>query len=66
MGGRRIRRLGRGALIRDVGLGRCDGCAGAGDVVAAMTETRDIIATLRAVLPELRQQWPIGKLALFG
>jgi predicted nucleotidyltransferase len=31
-----------------------------------MIETRDIIATLRTALPELRQQWPIRKLALFG
>ena len=31
-----------------------------------MIETRDIIATLRTALPGLRQQWPIGKLALFG
>ena len=37
-----------------------------GNRVAAMIETRDIIATLRTVLPGLRQQWPIGKLALFG
>ena len=31
-----------------------------------MTEPRDIIATLRTALPDLRQQWPIRKLALFG
>ena len=31
-----------------------------------MTERRDIVAVLRAALPELRQKWPIGSLALFG
>ncbi len=31
-----------------------------------MTEPRDIIATLRTALPDLRQQWPNLKLALFG
>jgi predicted nucleotidyltransferase len=31
-----------------------------------MIETRDLIATLRAALPGLREQWPIRTLALFG
>ena len=31
-----------------------------------MTETNDTIARLRAALPGLREQWPIGLLALFG
>ena len=31
-----------------------------------MTEPRDIIATLRTALPDLRQQWPIHTLAVFG
>lgn len=31
-----------------------------------MTETADIVATLRAALPSLREQWPIQSLALFG
>ena len=32
----------------------------------AMTDSRDVIAVLRAALPGLRQQWPIRSLALFG
>jgi uncharacterized protein len=31
-----------------------------------MTETSDIIAILRTALPDLRRQWPIRSLALFG
>jgi|ERR1700734_2218513 predicted nucleotidyltransferase len=31
-----------------------------------MPETGDIIAILRAALPQLREQWPIRSLALFG
>jgi uncharacterized protein len=31
-----------------------------------MTETSDIIAILRTELPDLRKQWPIRSLALFG
>jgi predicted nucleotidyltransferase len=31
-----------------------------------MTETDDIIPLLRAALPDLRQEWPIRSLALFG
>jgi predicted nucleotidyltransferase len=31
-----------------------------------MTETTDLIVTLRAALPGLREQWPIRSLALFG
>ena len=31
-----------------------------------MTNTSDIIAILRAAMPELRAQWPIRSLALFG
>jgi predicted nucleotidyltransferase len=31
-----------------------------------MNHTDDIIASLRSALPELRRQWPIGSLALFG
>jgi predicted nucleotidyltransferase len=31
-----------------------------------MTERDEIIAILRAALPELRQRWPIRSLALFG
>jgi predicted nucleotidyltransferase len=31
-----------------------------------MTDTRNIIASLRAALPGLQEQWPIRSLALFG
>lgn len=31
-----------------------------------MTETGDILAILRAALPDLREEWPIRSLALFG
>jgi predicted nucleotidyltransferase len=31
-----------------------------------MSETGDIIVKLRAALPELRTEWPIRSLALFG
>jgi len=31
-----------------------------------MNERDEIIATLRAALPDLRQRWPIRSLALFG
>ncbi len=31
-----------------------------------MSERDEIIATLRAALPDLRQRWPIHSLALFG
>ena len=31
-----------------------------------MSEKDAIIARLRAALPDLRQRWPIGSLALFG
>jgi predicted nucleotidyltransferase len=31
-----------------------------------VAERRDIVAVLRAALPELRQKWPIRSLALFG
>jgi predicted nucleotidyltransferase len=31
-----------------------------------MSERDDIIATLRAALPDLRQRWPIQSLARFG
>ena len=31
-----------------------------------MTETQDIVVALRAALPDLRRQWPIHSLALFG
>jgi uncharacterized protein len=31
-----------------------------------MTEIRDIIVILRAALPDLREEWPIRSLALFG
>jgi len=34
--------------------------------MTTMTETDDIIASLRAALPGLREQWPIRSLALFG
>jgi uncharacterized protein len=35
-------------------------------MITVMTETGDIVATLRAALPDLREQWPIRSLALFG
>jgi hypothetical protein len=31
-----------------------------------MTSKDDILATLRAALPDLRQRWPIRSLAIFG
>ena len=31
-----------------------------------MTETAEIVATLRTALPELRATWPIRSLAVFG
>ncbi len=31
-----------------------------------MTATGDIVASLRAALPDLREHWPIRSLALFG
>ncbi|WP_020177195.1 nucleotidyltransferase domain-containing protein [Methyloferula stellata] len=31
-----------------------------------MSERDEIIATLRAALPDLRKRWPIHSLALFG
>ena len=31
-----------------------------------MTNSKDIIATLRDALPGLRAEWPIGSLAVFG
>lgn len=33
---------------------------------AGMNEKDHVLATLRAALPELRGQWPIARLALFG
>jgi predicted nucleotidyltransferase len=35
-------------------------------MVTTMPETDDIVASLRAALPDLRKQWPIQSLALFG
>jgi len=35
-------------------------------MIRLMSEVDHILATLRAVLPELRQRWPIRKLAVFG
>ncbi len=34
--------------------------------VTAVTETKDIMTVLRRALPDLRAQWPIQSLALFG
>jgi uncharacterized protein len=31
-----------------------------------MTEKDEILAALRAALPEIRRRWPIGSLAIFG
>lgn len=31
-----------------------------------MTEKDHVLATLRAALPQLRDEWPIARLALFG
>jgi len=31
-----------------------------------VSETDDILTRLRAALPELRRQWPISRLSLFG
>jgi hypothetical protein len=31
-----------------------------------MSEKDDILAILRSALPELRRQWPIARLAIFG